>query len=177
VAAFADLDWERIDTLAIAGRSGGLATIEERRHPSCREWLLRHGYTIDSLDCRPGLTEALPALGRLLGWHERFGYTLESSNRNLDALRDGFAFEIPQGSGRVLEMNRADLSWQEDQKWLLGLLSIAQEHSRMQLALGRRFFVLLVVPEGSPLVGAVIEQTKVPCQFWSACREVNDFLR
>jgi hypothetical protein len=177
VAAFADLDWERIDTLAIAGSSGGLATIDERRHASCRDWLLRHGYAIDSLDCRSGLAEAIPALGGLLCWKQKFGYSLGPADRNLDALRDGFEFNIPESGGRVLEVIRADLGWQEDSSWLLGLLSIAQEHSRRQLALGRRFFALLVVPEGSPLVGAVIEKTEVPYQFWSACPEANEFLR
>ena len=47
----------------------------------------------------------------------------------------------------------------------------------MQLAKGRRFFVLFVVPEGSPFVGAVIEQTKVPSQFSGACPEANEFSR
>jgi hypothetical protein len=69
------------------------------------------------------------------------------------------------------------LGWQEDARWLLGLLSIAQEHSRRQLALGRRFFVLLVVPEDSTLVGVMIEHTTVPVHFWSECLEVNEFLR
>jgi hypothetical protein len=36
---------------------------------------------------------------------------------------------------------------------MLGMLSIAQEQSRWQSALGRRFFTLLVLPEGSPLKG------------------------
>jgi hypothetical protein len=177
VAAFADLDWRRIDTWAIAGSSGGLATIDEHRHASCREWLLRREYAIDSLDCRSGLAEAIPALGTLLCWKQKFGYSLGPTDRSLNALRDGFEFNIPENGCRVLEIVRADLAWLEDPSWLLGLLSIAQEHSRKQLALGHRFFALLVVPEGSPVVGAVIEKTEVPFPFWSACQEVNDFLR
>src|SRR5438874_1237699 len=176
VGAFSDLDWDRIDVQAIVD-SSGLATIDERRHPACRQWLLRQGYQIDTLDCRPGLAEAVPALGRLLSWREKFGYSLGSSDRNLDALRDGFRFDISKDGGRVLEVVRADVAWREDSSWLLGLLSITQEHCRRQLALGRRFFALLVVPEGSPLVGADIEKTQVPCQFWSACREVHEFVR
>jgi len=170
------LDWNRIDVSAIVGPTGGLATIDERRHPACREWLRRHGYAIDSLDCRPGLAEAVPALGRMLRWQAQFGYSLGTGDRNLDALRDGFEFDVPEGGGRVLEVVRADLAWQEDPRWLVGLLSIAQEHSRRQLALGRRFFALLVIPEHSLLVGAAIEQTQVPCPFWSPCREVNEFV-
>jgi len=177
VAVFTELDWERIDVTAIAAHPGGLATIEERRRLACLEWLRQHDYTIDSLDCRMGLVEAIPALGRLLCWEQKFEYSLEPSDRNLDALRDGFQFDIPENGGRVLEVMRADLGWQEDPDWLLGLLSIAMEYSRKQIALGRRFFVLLVVPKDSPLLGAGIEPSTVPCQFWSACHEVNEFLK
>jgi hypothetical protein len=176
MAAFANLDWGRIDTQAIAGPAGGVATIDERRHGRCRDWLLRNGYAMDTLDCRRGLAEAIPALGRLLCWKQRFGYALGPTDRNLDALRDGFDFDISESGGRTLEIIRADLGWQEDPRWLLGLLSIAQEHSRMQLALGRRFFVLLVMSEGSPFIGAVVEQTKVPSQFSTECPEANEFL-
>jgi hypothetical protein len=177
MAAFTDLDWDRIDVSAIVGSAAGLATIDERRHPACIEWLRQHGYAIDSLDCRRGLAEAVPTLGRLLNWQQQFAYSLGPDNRNLDALRDGFEFEIHEGGGRVLELIRADLAWEEDPRWLVGLLSIAQEHSRRQLALGCRFFALLVIPEDSQLVGAAIEQALVPCVFWSPCRDVHEFVR
>lgn len=176
MAAFTELDWKRIDVKAIVG-SSGLATIDERRHEACRDWLKRQGYAFDTFDCRPGLSVAIPALGRLLRWEEQFGYTLDSDRCSLDAVRDGFMFDIPEGGGRVFEIVRADLAWQEDARWLLGLLSIAQEQSRWQLAVGRRFFALLVVPEDSPLIGAVIEQTRVPGTFYSPCQEIHDFAR
>jgi hypothetical protein len=166
MAAFADLDWSRIDVTGIV-TFGGLATIDERRHQVCRDWLKRHGYGIDTFDCRPGLAVAVPELGRLLCWEQQFGYALGPDSRNLNALRDGFEFDIPEGGGRVFEIVRADLAWQEDPRWLCGLLSIAQEESRRQLALGRRFFALLVVPERSPFIGAVIEQSTVPGPYWS----------
>jgi hypothetical protein len=101
-------------------------------------------------------------LGRILCWEQQFGYTLGAENRNLDALRDGFDFTIPEGGGQVLEILGAEMAWREDRRWLCGLLAIAQEQSRQQLALGRRFFVLLVLPERSPLVGEVIEQMTIP---------------
>ena len=101
LAAFAELDWSRIDVHAIVGPGAGLATIDERRHSACCDWLLRHGYTIGSLDCRSGLAEVVPARGHILGWQTRFGYSLGPSDRNLDALRDGFEFHIPEGGGRV----------------------------------------------------------------------------
>ncbi len=176
MAAFSDLDWSRIDVTGIVA-FGGLATIDERRHPACRDWLTREGYLIDTFDCRPGLSVAIPELGRLLRWEEQFGYALGPDSRNLNALRDGFEFEIPNGGGRVFEIIRPDTAWQEDTQWLCGFLSIAQEQSRRQLALGRRFFALLVVPERSPLIGAVIEQSTVPALYWSPCREVHEFAR
>jgi hypothetical protein len=177
LATFAELDWSRIDVNAIVGPGAGLATIDERRHSACRDWLLRHGYTIDSLNCRLGLAEVLPALGHILGWHTQFGYSLGPGDRNLDTLRDGLEFDIPEGGGRLLEVVRADLAWREDPAWFLGLLSIAQEHSLRQLALGRRFFALLTIPDYSPLIGVGIKLTQIPCPFWSLCREVNEFVR
>ena len=55
MAAFVDLDWRRIDVTAIV-TFGGLATIDERRHPACRDWLARQGYGLATFDCRPGLS-------------------------------------------------------------------------------------------------------------------------
>jgi hypothetical protein len=174
MAAFTELDWGRIDVRAIV-TDGGLATIDERRHAACRDWLLRQGYAIDTFDCRPGLAVAIPALGRLLRWEEEFGYPLHSHGRSLDALRDGFEFTIPEGGGRVFEILRPDLAWQEDHQWLCGLLSITQEQCRQQLALGRRFFALLVVPEGSPFIGAVVEEITVPAPFWDPHPDRHEF--
>jgi hypothetical protein len=174
LAAFDKLDWRRIDVWAIAG-CAGLASIFEQARPFYREWLERNGYAIDSLDCRPGLRKAIPELGRVLKWEEQFGYSLGADSRNLDALRDGFEFEIPAGGGRVFEILGADIAWHEDSRWMLGMLSIAQEQSRWQLALGRRFFTLLVLPEGSPLIGVEIEKTAVPFPFSSASRAPDEF--
>jgi hypothetical protein len=175
VSAFAELDWRRIDVRAIVTH-GGLATIDERRHAACRDWLRRHGYKIDTFDCRPGLDVAIPELGRLFRWEEQFGYALGPAHRNLDALRDGFEFAIPEGGGRVFEMIRPDIAWREDRRWLFGLLSIAQEQCRQQLALGRRFFALLVVRADSKMIGAAIEEVKVPGLYWDPCRNIAEFV-
>src|SRR5262245_61135696 len=174
MAAFDELDWQRIDVWAIA-EDDGLATIFEQSRPFYSDWLERNGYEIDSLDFRPGLGKAIPELGRMLRWEDQFGYSLEADSRNLDALRDGFEFEIPEGGGRVLEILGADLAWQEDSRWTLGMRSIAQEQTRWQLALGRRFFTLLVLPEGSPLIGVEIDKTTVPFPFSSLSRALDDF--
>src|SRR5690349_10277414 len=148
MAAFAELDWSRFDVLAVVAL-GGVATIDDRRRGQCLGWLRRNGYEVESLDCSRGLAHAIPELGTLLDWEEKFGYRLGADNRNLDALRDGFEFKVPEPGGKVLELVRADVAWQEDARWLLGLLSIAREATRRQLALGRRFFSLLVLPEQS----------------------------
>jgi hypothetical protein len=175
VATFTDLDWSRIDLTAIV-TFGGLATIDERRHPACRDWLLRQGYQIDTFDCQPGLSVAIPELVRLLGWQQQFGYALGPDSRNLNALRDGFEFSIPEGSGCVFEIIRADIGCQEDRRWLCGVLSIAMEQSRLQLALGRRFFTLLVLPEKSSMIGTVIEESIVPAFYLHPCWDVHDFV-
>jgi len=174
MAAFTDLDWTRFDVLAIVA-DRGLATIEERRRHKCLDWLRRNGYSIESLDCSRGLVHAIPELGRMLGWEQNFGYVLEAGSRNLNALRDGFEFDAPVDGGKVFELVRADVAWQEDAQWLLGLLAIAEERSLRELALGRRFFTLLALPERSPLIGQTTETAKVPIPFWSPCTQVHEF--
>jgi hypothetical protein len=176
MAAFNELDWSRIDIHAIVG-SRGIATIDERRRSKCLEWLGRNGYEVESLDCGRGVKHAVPELGRMLGWQQQFGYTLGPDNRNLDALRDGFEFEVSEEGGKVFELVRPDVTWQQDARWLLGLLAIAEEASRRKLAVGRRFFTLLVLPEKSPLMGQTIEAITVPMPFWDPCREVHEFDR
>ena len=174
MAAFVELDWSRIDVLAIVAFRG-IATIDEGRRGKCLDWLRRNGYGIESLDCSRGLVHTVPELGNMLGWLQQFGYTLEADNRNLDALRDGFNFNVPLDGGKVFELVRADVAWREDARWLLGLLAIAEEASRRELAFGRRFFTLLVLPEKSPLIGQAIETTSVPVTFWNPCKAVHDF--
>jgi hypothetical protein len=90
--------------------------------------------------------------------------TLGSNGGSLPA-QYGFVFDIPEGGGHVLELVRADLIWQQDPGWVKGLLGIAQEYSRWQLALGRRFFILLVVPAHSAMIGDKIGESYVPHPF------------
>lgn len=98
MAAFTELDWRRIDDHAIVECSG-IAAIDERRRSKCLDWLWRNGYEIESLDCTRGLVHAIPELGRMLRWQQPFGYTPDSGSRNLDALRDGFEFAVPEPVG------------------------------------------------------------------------------
>jgi hypothetical protein len=52
-----------------------------------------------------------------------------------------------------------------------GLLSIAMEHSRECLWVGKHFFLLLVLPADSPLIGLAIEPPRIPGAFGSWKRD------
>lgn len=168
------IDWARIDVLAIVGNQG-VATIDEPRRSPCLQWLRERDYRIDQFDCSAGLGPLVERFGMVFRWEQQFGYRLTGDRCNLDALRDGFAVDVPASGGVVMELFRPDLVWCEDPRWRLGLLAIASEHSRFHLACGRRFFTLLVVPEKSPLVGQTFEQLQVSVAFWSPCGEIHRF--
>jgi hypothetical protein len=121
------------------------------------------GYDLVQLDLGRDFPEVLEQIGTLFHWSEEFGYDLEDHAGNLDAIRDGFDFHVPAGrTGIVLELVNVESLWKADRDWTAGLLSIACEHSRYQLALGCRFFTLLVLPSGSPVIGATVDEVVVP---------------
>jgi hypothetical protein len=163
MAAFTEINWQRFDHYAIV-ENQGLATIEEGRQTAYREWLEARGYQIHSVDCSGGYATAAPEFGRLFRWEEQFGYALTAERCNLDALNDGFDFDVGTDGGVVLELVRPDRKWKSKnhREWLLGVFSIASRHSRFQLALGRRFFTVLIVPGKCRMLGAEIETLKVP---------------
>lgn len=165
MAAFKELIWQHIDVWAIVG-FGGLATVIEQDHEKYRTWLTSNGYTVDTLDCTRPVNEIFEEYQRIFDWEKQFGYKPDFSNRNFYALRDAFTFDIPEGGGHVLELLRVDLAWQQDSEWVREVLSIAQAYSRRELALGRRFLTLLVVPEQSEMIDTLIEEIKVPYPFW-----------
>jgi hypothetical protein len=174
--AFTDeqIDWSRIDVQAIVGHHG-LAVVDVARRAACSEWLLRRGYQFEQLDCTNDIGVVLERLGQLFRWDEQFGYRLGDGSRNLDALRDGFEFDVPTTGGLVIELYQPDVIWREDSRWLLGLLAIALEHCRYHLACGRRFFTLLSLPDNSPLIDQKLGKISVPCAFWSPCSEIHNF--
>src|ERR1017187_8020668 len=178
MAAFTDeqIDWSRIDVQAIV-RHHGLAVIDLARRSACLDWLRRHDYRLDQLDCSVGIDALIEMLGQMLRWEEQFGYPLSSGSRNLNALRDGFDIDVPASGGVVLEFLQPDLILREDSRWLLGLLAIASEHSRYHLACGRRFFTLIVLPDKSPMIGQKFDEIAVPCAYWSPCDEVHRFTK
>lgn len=178
MAAFTDeeIDWSRFDVQAIVGHQG-LAVIDLARRAACVDWLRRHDYRIEQLDCTVGISAVLERLGLMFRWEQTFGYRLSAGSRNLDALRDGFEFDVPALGGLVFEVFQPDAVWREDSRWLLGLLAIASEHSRYHLACGRRFFTLLVLADDSRLIGQKCDEIAVPCAYWNPCDEVHRFAR
>lgn len=162
MAAFDELDFTRFDFDAVVVH-GGIAVVDTEHREACLGSLRRQGYGIDTLDFRDGIGSAAPQINQLFRWEEQFGYELTGEGGlNLDALRDGFEFELQPGKGRALELKGAEDAYNEDSYWLLSLLAIAHEYSTWQLALGARFFVLLFLDRGSPLIGQQYESLGVP---------------
>ena len=100
-------------------------------------------------------------LNELFRWKDQFGYLLSEERCGLDAVRDGFDLPDSEG-GAVLRLNDAEVLWGEEPEWFLGFLSIAAQYSREQLAVGLRFFTVLILPKSSPLAGVVYEDWCVP---------------
>jgi len=174
MAAFDELDWRRFDVWAVVALEG-VVVVEPVRRDGCLSWLGRHGYTVTSIDFAQGVGPVVVALGEQFRWEKQFGYRLGPDSRNLNALRDGFEFNLMPGQGHVLELLNADVAHREDPSWLCGLLSIAHEYSRQQLALGARFFAALFLDCGSPLIGVSYETLSVPGPFRVGGRRGDPF--
>jgi hypothetical protein len=170
VAVFseAEIDWRRIDVTAII-TFAGVATVRVEALESCRDWLRSEQYHVVRLDLAAQISSVCAQLDSLFSWQEQFGYALSDHSErlpNLDALRDGFDVQISSGVGCVLELDGVDARWAQHPEWTAGLLAIVSEHSRFHLSLGRRFFALLPLPEGSSVVGAAFEQLAIPHFGW-----------
>jgi hypothetical protein len=174
MTAFTELDWTRFDVWAAVAMEG-VAVVEPAHCEACLAWLRQHDYAVTSIDFTLGVGPAVVAFGEKFRWEEQFGYRLAPESRNLDALRDGFEFDLKPGQGHVLELLNAEVAHREDPRWLNGLLAIAHEHSRWQLALGARCFAILVLDRGSALIGAPYETLSVPVPFWTAARHGDPF--
>jgi hypothetical protein len=174
MAAFDELDWTRFDVWAAVALHG-VVVVKPDHRDACHTWLRQHDYALTSIDFAQGIGPAVVALGEQFRWEEQFGYRLTAEKRNLDALRDGFEFDLQPGQGHVLELLNADAAHREDPRWLTGLLAIAHEYSRWQLALGARFFAMLVLDRESPLIGTAYETLKVPLPFSTSARHGDPF--
>lgn len=167
MAAFEQLDWTRFDVWAAVAMEG-VGVVAPAHRDVCRTWLMEHGYALTSIDFAQGIGPAVIAMGERFRWENRFGYKLTSEDRNFHALRDGFHFDLKPGQGHVLEVLNAEVAYREDPRWFAGLLAIAHEHSRRQLALGACFFVTLFLDRGSALIGAQYDKLSVPVPFCKA---------
>lgn len=160
MAAFDDLDWRRFDVWTLVA-DRGIGLIEPANASACHSWLERQGYFVWPWYFDAGISPAVAEIGKFLHWEDRFGYALKPESRNLDAFRDGFLWD-GWPSEAVLEVHGAEVAWREEPYWFMSVLSIAQEHSLWQLALGRRFLTVLILDKSSPLVGQEIEVIYVP---------------
>lgn len=165
MAAFKRLEWNRPDVHGIV-QGRGILCVEVQALPDCETWLRSHGYQLVEIDFAHGISGAVSTLGCLLRWEEQFGYTLDASSRNLDALRDGYDAAILGGKNLVLRLNGLAFAWAEDESWCKGLLSIVSEHSLQQLACGFRHFALVVVGDAEfPLIGQGVDEIALSFPF------------
>ena len=157
-----EADWTRFDFWAIVA-CRGLVTVGVSDGPRCRAWLANNNYNIHTLNFGDGISTAVENLGELLNWQDQFRYRLSPNSRNLDALRDGFLEgPLAKHGASVLEIDGVEQAWKEDPQWLRAFLSIAQEESLIELALGKRFFsVVLIQSSLSPLVGAELDSPTI----------------
>jgi hypothetical protein len=159
--AFEQVDWGRPDFEIIASfHRRGVSAIDIEEREVWHNWLTANHYALVTFDFGDGLYNAVTAMGTYFRWEEQFGYALEPRSRDLEALHDGFEFDVPKG-GLVLELLGGEPAWREDARWFLGVLSIASEHSLQHLALGRRFFTIVPVDKTSPILSATIDHTRL----------------
>jgi hypothetical protein len=163
MAAFAarEIDWRRPDVVALL-RNRGLLTVPIGDGPALGTWLAGQGYHLLALDGSAGFQELLRQIGELFEWQARFGYRLEDAGGGLDAIRDGFQIQGEEGGRVALVMGHVDALPPENRNWVLAFLSIAMEESLHQLALGRRFLLVLPLEPDSSFPGAVVESAIVP---------------
>lgn len=160
--AFNEPDWTSFDYWAVVANHG-ITTVELDQREACLASLRLHGYRIESIDFRKGVGPAYATMNTLFQWEENFGYELRwHEGSSLDALDDGFEFDVRPGGGTVLEIRGADEAFREDSRFFRVFLSIAQNQSLRHLALGARFFTILFLDPRSSLVGVEYQSPSVP---------------
>jgi len=168
------IDHGRIDVSALV-QHRGVAAIDSLRAPACERWLQRQGYRLVHLDCSLPFPELLLELGRLLRWEEQFGHRLEMGQANLEALADGFEFDVPAG-GMTFVLRHPDALAAAEPEWFDSLLAISADYSLLQLCRGRRFFVVLVVDRESTLPGRAYATSRIPMAYWNPNARRHGFL-
>lgn len=162
MAAFTQINWDDPDVWGIVvGR--GVTAVERDIVTRVETWLKVNDYSVHEFDFAGGISPVVIELSHYFRWQEQFGYSLAPDSRNLAALRDGFEINSPN---LVFKLSNFEQAWSEDKAWCGGFLSIVSEHSLRQLALGKRFFAMLQVPDAeSALVGETFEDLCVPFPF------------
>jgi hypothetical protein len=138
-----ELDYDRIDVRALLELNGIIA-IKHGDLNKCRQWLGQTGYTRLTLDCSQDFKAVKTEFGKLMNWEHHFGYAYENGGGGWDALHDGFQINVPR-KGLVFELYRADILWKNSHSWVNALLHVISGHSQYHLALGKRFFGLVIV--------------------------------
>ena len=160
--AFNELDWTAFDFWAVVADKG-ITVVPLDQREACLASLRQHGYRVESIDFREGIGPAYATMNTLFRWEENFGYELRwHDSSSLDALDDGFEFDIRPGGGTALEIRGADKAYREDSYFFQVFLSIAGKQSLQHLALGARFFTILFLDPGNPLVGVEYRSLSVP---------------
>ena len=170
--AFSELNWGQFDVDAIVVKAG-ITVVASSDRQGAHAWLAAHNYPVRSIDCAGGIAALATAIGQLFQWELQFGYAFGASRFNLDALHDGFGYSFSEEPAWVLELLNADVCHQEDAEWFYGFLSIAQNYSREQLALGRRFFLILLLDSNSRLINQEFETSRVPSPYQAFGRASN----
>lgn len=165
MTAFTELEWHRLDMWALlVGR--GIVTVEEKLLQQCSAWLSTKRYETVTLEFSRGVSPAMAELGRLLRWEEQFGRAFDPTSRDIDLLRGGFLLNVPAKGGLVLCLQDFEQAWSEEEEWSRRFLGTLSDYSLCQLALARRFFAIIPIPDpGSRLVGQRIEELTIPLPF------------
>ena len=159
MSAFSELDWRRFDVWAIvSGR--GVASVPIQDDEACVAWLRSNDYDVARVDCRLGFSGVVDQLNRLFDWEGQFGYLMSADRCGLDALRDGFGFGF--SAQQALLLVGLDELCTSHCEWLLGFFAIASEYSLAELAVGRRFFLIAVLPSDAPVIGKIYQAMQVP---------------
>jgi len=139
----------------------GVAAVSNEEYRELKIWLTETGYETVTIDFTHGLASGIDQMNNIFRWEEQFGYTLSLKRRNLDAINDGFGFDV-SGYGLLLEIVGAEVAWRDDRRWFKGLLSIASDHSHSHLSVGNRFLTVVPVQSyDSPLVGKLIHKQRL----------------
>src|SRR3569833_1075404 len=124
----------------------GVAAVSHDEYGELKAWLTETGYATVTIDFTDGLAHGIDQINHIFRWEEQFGYLLSIERRNLDAVSDGFRFDM-SGYGILLDILGAEAAWREDRRWFMGLLSIASDASHGYLSVGERLLTVVPVPE------------------------------